>query len=33
MKKLFLSTAVAAFTILGTVTGAMADWKPNGPSK
>lgn len=33
MKKLFLSTAVAAFTILGTVTGAMADWKPNGPIK
>ena len=31
MKKILLSTAVAAATFLGTATGAMADWKPNGP--
>ena len=33
MKKILLSTAVAAATFLGTATGAMADWKPNGPIK
>ncbi|MGC6517716.1 MAG: tripartite tricarboxylate transporter substrate-binding protein [Candidatus Puniceispirillaceae bacterium] len=33
MKKILLSTAVAAVTFLGTATGAMADWKPNGPIK
>ena len=33
MKKILLSTAVAAATFLGTATGAMADWKQNGPIK
>ena len=33
MKKFLLTTAVAAATILGTATGAMAEWKPNGPIK
>lgn len=33
MKKILLSTAVAAVTFFGTATGAMADWKPNGPIK
>ena len=33
MKKLLLSTAVAAVTVFGAATSAMAEWKPNGPIK
>lgn len=33
MKKLFLTAAIAAVTFLGATSGAMAEWKPNGPIK
>ena len=33
MKSFVLSAAIAAVTMLGTATGALAEWKPNGPIK
>ena len=33
MKSFVLSAAIAAVTMLGTTTGALAEWKPNGPIK
>jgi len=33
MKKLLLTTAIAVATVFGASTGAVADWKPNGPIK